>query len=337
MIIILKNNAKKQQIDSILKEIEKQGLKPLYLPGTEKIVLGAIGDERVLARLNLENSSFVERVIPILEPYKLASRSLNPSETIITVNGRHIGAPNFTIIAGPCSVESDDMIQDTAKTLKENNIYFIRGGAYKPRSSPYSFQGLGEEGLKILKKAKEKYNISIVTEVLDTKDVDIVSEYADILQIGTRNMQNFRLLSKVGKQDKPILLKRGMSASIKEFLMSAEYILSEGNPNVILCERGIRTFETAYRNTLDLTAIPALKQKTHLPIIVDPSHAAGDREYVAALSKAALAVGADGILIEIHPDPKNALSDGKQSLDFTEFKRLTVQLRKIAAIEGKIL
>lgn len=335
MLIILRNNATKKQIDLMLEKIEKTGLKPLYMPGTEKIVLGAIGDERALAGLNLENYSFIDRVVPVLTPYKLASRELHSCETIISVKDNLIGTPNFTVIAGPCAVENEKQIMETAAILEKNNVRFIRGGAFKPRSSPYSFQGLGKEGLELLSKAKEKHNLAIVTEVLDTQDVDLVSRYADILQIGSRNMQNFRLLKKVGQTDKPVLLKRGMSASIQELLMSAEYILAEGNPNVILCERGIKTFETAYRNTLDLTAVPVLKEKTHLPVIVDPSHAAGNRDYVTQLSKAALAAGADGIIVEIHPDPEKALSDGKQSLNLEQFEELMIQLKKLAELEGR--
>ncbi len=337
MIIILKNNTTKKQIDSILEKIKELDLEPLYLPGTERIVIGAIGDERVIASLHLENYSFVERIVPVLAPYKLASRELCPSETIVSVGENIIGTPNFTVMAGPCSVENEEQLMATAATVKESGAHLIRGGAFKPRSSPYSFQGLGEEGLKLLKKAKEKYNIPIVTEVIDTEHVELVSKYADILQIGSRNMQNFNLLKKVGKTKKPVLLKRGMSASIQEFLMSAEYIMSEGNPNVILCERGIKTFETAYRNTLDLTAIPILKEKTHLPVIVDPSHAVGNRDYIIALAKAALVSGADGVLVEVHYDPEKALCDGKQSLTPEQFKEMMGQLRKLSKIEGKIL
>jgi len=337
MIIILKNNATKEQVNEIMKEMERLKLKPLYMPGKEKTVLGAIGDERVLASLNLENYDFVEKIMPILSPYKLASRELHNHETIINVGDSLIGTPNFTVIAGPCAVESEEQIMETAKSLKRNNVYFLRGGAFKPRSSPYSFQGLGKEGLRLLKKAKEEYQLEIVTEVLDTEDVDMVCEYADIIQIGARNMQNFRLLKKAGATKKPVIVKRGMSASINDLLMSAEYILAEGNPNVILCERGIKTFEDAYRNTLDLTAIPVLKKKTHLPIIVDPSHAAGDREYVIQLAKAALAAGADGIMVEIHPDPEKAKSDGKQSLYPEQFNELMLQLKRLAEAESKII
>jgi 3-deoxy-7-phosphoheptulonate synthase len=337
MIIVLKNNATKKQADKIIEKIMELELKPLYMPGSEKIVLGAIGDERKIASLHLESYSFVEKVMPILSSYKLASRELYPAETVITIENSVIGTPNFTVIAGPCSVESEEQILTIAKHLKKHDVCFIRGGAFKPRSSPYSFQGMGKEALQILQDVKKKYSLKIVTEVLDTEDVELVSEYADILQIGSRNMQNYRLLQKAARTNKPILLKRGMSASINDFLMSAEYILAEGNKNVILCERGIKTFETAYRNTLDLTAIPVLKEKTHLPVIVDPSHATGNRDHVIQLAKAALVAGADGIMVEMHPDPDKAISDGKQSLTFDQFSSMMKQLASLAKVEDKLI
>lgn len=335
MIIVLKNEAEKKEIDDMLEKIKDAGLKPLYLPGTEKIVLGAIGDERVLASLHLDNYSIVSRVVPILSPYKLASRELNPSETVIRIGKTLIGAPNFTIVAGPCSVESREQIESSADMVRSSGAHMLRGGAFKPRSSPYSFQGLGKEGLELLAEQKDRTDLPIVTEVMASEDVDLVAGFADVLQIGARNMQNFRLLKKVGKANKPVLLKRGMSASIEEFLMSAEYILSEGNREVILCERGIRTFETAYRNTLDLTAVPVIKQKTHLPVIVDPSHAAGDRELVIPLAKAALSVGADGLIVEAHPEPEKAMSDGRQSLTPEQLGDMMKQLRRLAEVEGR--
>ena len=337
MIIVLKNTTTKKQTNSLLKRIESLGLKPLYMPGTEKVVIGAIGDERVMKSLHIENLSYVSEIVPILSPYKLASRELYPSETTIEIENIFIGAPNFTVIAGPCSVESEAQLMKTAEEVKKAGAHILRGGAFKPRSSPYSFQGLGEEGLKILAQAKKKFGMSIVTEALDKEDLHLVIKYADIIQIGSRNMQNFRLLKEAGKSGKPVLLKRGMAASIEELLMSAEYILNEGNPNVILCERGIKTFETAYRNTLDLTAIPILKQKTHLPVIVDPSHAAGDRDYVIQLSKAALVCGADGIMVEVHNEPEKALSDGRQSLTPGQFSNLMRELNKLAQAEGRTI
>ena len=337
MIIIMKNEATRVQIDAILGRIAELGLKPLCMPGTEKVVLGALGDERVLAGLRLENHPQVERVIPILSPYKLASRELYPSETVIQVGTHQIGTPRFTVIAGPCAVESEAQLMAAARHISAGGAVFLRGGAFKPRSSPYSFQGMGEEGLRLLAKARETYGTAVVTEVLSTEEVALVAGYADVLQVGARNMQNFRLLREVGRSGRPVLLKRGMSASISELLMSAEYILSEGNPDVILCERGIKTFETAYRNTLDLTALPILKQKTHLPVIVDPSHAAGHRDYIIPLAKAALACGADGVIVEVHPDPAAALSDGQQSLDLPMFDEMMRQLRRLAKVEGRIL
>ncbi len=337
MIIVLKKEATREQIDGVLELIKAQGLKPLHMPGTEKVVLGALGDERKLAGLQLDNFPFVEEVLPILTPYKLASRELNPTETVLKVGEQAVGTPNFTVIAGPCSVESEEQIMTTAEFLSSQGIRFLRGGAFKPRSSPYAFQGMGVDGLKILAAAHRQYNLNVVTEVMTADEVEVVAQYAQILQIGARNMQNIRLLEAVGATDTPVLLKRGMSATIEELLMSAEYVLDKGNRNVILCERGIRTFETAYRNTLDLTAVPVLKQKTHLPLIVDPSHAAGYREYVMPLAKAALVSGADGIIVEAHPDPVQALSDGRQSLFFEQLTTLMNQLRGLASVEGKIL
>ena len=268
MIIVLKNNTPQAWIDNILLQIESRGLKPLYMPGTEKVVLGALGDERVLAELRLEHQPEVESVLPILSPYKLASRELYPTETVIDLEGHLIGSPHFTVIAGPCAIENRGQMSAVAGCLRNQKVSFMRGGAFKPRTSPYSFQGLGLEGLKILAEIGHEYNLQVVTEVLSTEEMELVAEYASILQIGARNMQNFRLLEAAGRTGKPILLKRGMSASIEDLLMSAEYILNTGNGQVILCERGIKTFENAYRNTLDLTAIPVLKEKTHLPVFV---------------------------------------------------------------------
>lgn len=337
MIIIMKQNTGENETNPLLAEIQDAGLNPFCITGSEKVILCPPGDTDALEKLQLENNPLVEKVIPILTPYKLAGRTMFPSETLVTVSGETIGPSNFTVIAGPCAVESEDQVMKTAEAISKLGLTFMRGGAYKPRSSPYSFQGLHEDGLKILAAAREQYGVKIVTEVLSMNEVELVSQYADILQVGARNMQNFRLLEALGKCDKPILLKRGISASIEELLMSAEYILNQGNPNVILCERGIRTFETAYRNTLDLAAVPVLKRKTHLPVIVDPSHAAGNRDLVPPLAKAALACGADGLLVEIHPDPANARCDGKQSLNFKQFTPLMKQLRAYAKIEGRTL
>lgn len=337
MIIVLKHEATRAHADAILAAISREGLKPLYMPGTERVVLGALGDERVLASLHLESHPMVDRVVPILSPYKLASRELYPSETVIDVGGRLVGAPNFSVMAGPCAVESEAQIMDTARRTKAAGATFLRGGAFKPRSSPYSFQGLGEEGLRLLRQAGDATGLAVVTEVMAPDEVALVAAYADVLQVGARNMQNFRLLREVGQAGRPVLLKRGMAASLDELLMSAEYVLSEGNPAVILCERGIKTFETAYRNTLDLAAVPVLKSRTHLPVIVDPSHAAGYREYVIPLAKAALVCGADGIIVEVHPEPERALSDGRQSLYPTQFEELMKGLRRLAGTEGRVM
>jgi 3-deoxy-7-phosphoheptulonate synthase len=298
--------------------------------------LGALGDERVLGTLSLEAIPFVERVLPILSPYKIASRDLQAHDTVVQVGEVPIGPGYFTVIAGPCAVESEEQIVESARKVKEGGARILRGGAYKPRSSPYTFQGLEEEGLRLLALASRETGLPVVTEIIDVHDIEIVSRHADMLQVGARNMQNFRLLRELGKSDKPVLLKRGMSASYEDFLMSAEYILSEGNPNVVLCERGIKTFVTGTRNTLDLNAIPYLKGKTHLPIIVDPSHGTGIRDLVAPMSKASLAVGADGLIVEVHPQPDQALSDGKQSLFPDQFGRLMEQLHRYAELEGRV-
>ncbi len=334
MIIILKKETEKKDIDIILNKIKENNLEPLYLPGTEKIVIGAIGDERVLATLNLDALPFVERILPVLTPYKLVSRDFKHEDTIINVKGVNIGK-EFVVMAGPCAVENEQQLMITAKSVKKSGANILRGGAYKPRSSPYSFQGLKEAGLKLLKKVGDELNLPVITEVISPETVEIVAEYADILQVGTRNMQNFDLLKRLGKINKPILLKRGMSATVEELLMAAEYIMSEGNHNVILCERGIRTFETATRNTLDLGIVPLLKQKTHLPVIVDPSHATGIRSLVAPMAKAALVAGADGLIIEVHYNPETAKSDGMQSLYPDQFDALMQELRILAKVSGK--
>lgn len=306
----------------------------MYLPGIEKIVIGAIGDERVLATLNLDALPFVERILPVLTPYKLVSRDFKHEDTIINVKGVNIGK-EFVVMAGPCAVENEQQLTITAKSVKKSGANVLRGGAYKPRSSPYSFQGLGVQGLKLLKKVGDELNLPVITEVISPETAETVAEYADILQVGTRNMQNFDLLKRLGKIKKPVLLKRGMSATVEELLMAAEYIMSEGNHNVILCERGIRTFETATRNTLDLGIVPLLKQKTHLPVIVDPSHATGIRALVAPMAKAALVAGADGLIIEVHYNPEAAKSDGMQSLYPDQFDALMQNLKILAKVSGK--
>ena len=335
MIIVLKPQATKEQAEEILSRIEQLGLRPLYMPGTERVVLGAIGDERVIDRLHLENHPMVEVVQRILAPYKLVSREMHPHDTIVELGGAQIGGDRFTVIAGPCSVESHDQMQRTAEAVRTAGATALRGGAYKPRTSPYSFQGLGLEGLKILRQVADATGIPAITEVVEVSDVEVVERYADAFQCGARNMQNFRLLKALGQSRKPVILKRGMAARIEDLLLAAEYILAEGNPNVILCERGIQTFETATRNTLDLNAIPVIKQKSHLPILVDPSHGTGYRELVAPMAKAAAACGADGLLIEVHCAPEEALSDGRQSLYPEQFATLMTELQPFVTAAGK--
>jgi len=328
MIIVMKKNATQEQIDHVIEWIESVGYKPHPSYGVERTIIGALGDDRGKAQLKAaEYLSGVEKTVPILKPYKLAGREVTEGKTAIQVGNLKIGNGRFVIMAGPCSIESEEQLMECAYIAKKGGADILRAGAFKPRTSPYSFQGMEEEGLKLLKKAGEKADIPVITEVLNTIDVDLVEQYTDILQIGARNVQNFALLKKVGQAKKPVVLKRGMMTTIEELLMSAEYILSSGNPNVILCERGIRTFETMTRNTLDISAVPVLKELTHLPIIVDPSHAAGNWKYVAPLSKAAVAVGADGIMIEVHPEPEKAFSDGPQSLKPEKFYQLVDEIR----------
>jgi 3-deoxy-7-phosphoheptulonate synthase len=337
MIVVLKAAATDDDAHELLGEIESAGLKPLHMPGTERTVLGAIGDERVLQKLNIDNHPMVERVEPILSRYKLVSRELHPHDTVIDVDGVPVGGSRFTIVAGPCSVESYEQMSQTAQTVKEYGGSILRGGAYKPRTSPYSFQGLGEEGLEIMQRVCRESGLPAFTEVLQVSDVEKVAEHAAGFQIGSRNMQNYRLLQAVGRTEKPVLLKRGMSAKVEELLLAAEYIVSEGNPNVILCERGISTFETATRNTLDLNAVPTIKQKSHLPVLVDPSHGTGVREYVVPMALAAAACGADGIIVEVHNNPKVALSDGKQQLFPDQFAELVDAIRPVVEAVGKEL
>ncbi len=338
MIITMSAGALKEDIDRVRKKVEELGYGTKIFLGEKKTVIHIIGvtDREKLIKA-VESLPAVENLIPILSPFKLASREFHPENTVVSVNGKTIGDRMIAVIAGPCAVESESMMIELACALKESGAQYLRGGAYKPRSSPYSFQGLGEKGLEILARAREKAGLSIVTEVLSEIDVPLVYKYADILQIGARNMQNFPLLKTVGRFNKPVLLKRGMSATIEEWLMAAEYILAEGNQNVVLCERGIRTFETYTRNTLDISAIPVAKRFSHLPIIVDPSHASGDWRYVNALAKSAIAAGADGIIVEVHPDPTNALSDGKQSLKIEVFRELMEDIKKIANAIGRTL
>jgi 3-deoxy-7-phosphoheptulonate synthase len=345
MIIVMNSEATKEQIDHVIDRVQQLGLRVHPIYGELRTVIACVGDEREKSGLQvLESVDGVERVVPILKPFKLASREWSHSaKTIVKVragnNGPEVfvGPKTFVVMAGPCSVENREQILLSAEIVRKAGATVLRGGAYKPRTSPYSFQGLEEEGLKLLAEAREKTGLAIVTEVITPTDVPLVAEYTDILQVGARNMQNFALLKEVGKLRKPILLKRGMSNTLNELLMSAEYILSQGNPDVILCERGIRTFEDYTRNTCDLSAVPALKELSHLPVIVDPSHGTGVRSLVTPISKAAVAVGADGLIVEVHPNPEKAFSDGAQSLLPQQFIDLMGWIRKLTEIEGKEL
>lgn len=337
-IIVLKPGASEDAVRHLVKKLESKGLSVNVSRGTERTIVGVIGDTSKITEEEedaIRVMTGVEEVMRIIKPYKLASREFRSENTVIDISGKLVGGNRIPVIAGPCSVENREMMINVAVEVKKAGASFIRGGAYKPRTSPYAFQGLGEEGLKYLADAREKTGLPIVTEIMDPRDLDVMVKYADVIQIGARNMQNFRLLLEVGSVNKPVLLKRGLSSTIKEWLMSAEYIMSKGNHQVILCERGIRTFETATRNTLDLSAVPVLKQLTHLPVVVDPSHGVGKWDLVAPMSKAAVAAGADGLLIEVHPNPEDAMSDGEQSLKPEDFKKLMDDLRPIAAAVGR--
>lgn len=333
MIIIMKKNATEVQVDRIVEWIESVGYSAHLSRGVERTIVGAVGDDRGKAQLkSAEFLPGVDKVMPILKPYKLASREVREGDTVVRVGDLAIGGPEFIVMAGPCSVESEEQLMASAYIAKKAGAHILRGGAFKPRTSPYSFQGMAEEGLKLLKKVRERTGLPVVTEVMSTADVDLVESYADILQIGARNVQNFALLKEVGRAKKPVLLKRGLMTTIEELLMSAEYILSAGNEQVILCERGIRTFETATRNTLDISAVPVLKELTHLPVIIDPSHAAGYSRYVIPLTRAAVAVGADGLIVEVHPEPEKAFSDGAQSLRPEQFYQMMEEVRVMEKI-----
>ncbi|MBI1921181.1 MAG: 3-deoxy-7-phosphoheptulonate synthase [Geobacter sp.] len=339
MIVVMKAGASKKDKDEVLKRIKELGYKPHVIHGTTRDVIGAVGDERGKQVLQtLESMAGVESVVPILQPYKLASKEVKKEHSVIAISDTvKIGGNEIIVMAGPCSVESEKQIIETAQAVKDAGAQILRGGAFKPRTSPYSFQGMEEEGLKLLAKAREITGLPVVTEVINPETAELVAEYADILQIGARNAQNFALLKKVGQLGKPVLLKRGMSMTIQEFLMSAEYVMSEGNQKVILCERGIRTFETATRNTLDLSAIPVLKEKTHLPIVADPSHGTGHYHYVAPMAFAAVSAGADGLIIEVHPDPEHASSDGPQSLKPQKFADMMQRMKLVAEAVDRTL
>jgi len=337
MIIVLKRDATKKQVDHLVEKIKALGLKPMVSRGVERTIIGVIGPEDALRVQPLEVFPGVEKVMPVLKPYKLVSREFKPESSVLTLDGLKIGSKQLIVMAGPCSVENRQMLLTTAKAVKQAGAHVLRGGAFKPRTSPYSFQGLGEEGLKYLREAAELTGLKVVTELMDTRDIELVEKCADIIQIGARNMQNFELLKEAGQSHKLVLLKRGLSATITEFLLAAEYLVSQGNFNVILCERGIRTFEEQTRFTLDLSAVPVIKRLAHLPVVVDPSHGTGSWEYVAPMAKAAVAAGADGLMIEVHPNPEVALSDGPQSLLPEKFTALMKDLKKVAQAVGRTL
>jgi 3-deoxy-7-phosphoheptulonate synthase len=325
-------------VQAVIDRIEAVGARAHPSRGDEVTVIGAIGDREHVARLELEGAPGVAQVVPILKPYKLSSNQFRAGEpSVIEIDGRRIGGESFSLIAGPCTVESRDQLMTTAHAVQEAGASLLRGGAYKPRTSPYAFQGLGQEGLRLLAEAKAETGMPIVTECMDARDLEPVLEVADVIQIGARNMQNYPLLAEIGRSGCPVMIKRGLSATLEELLMAAEYVLKEGNSNVLLCERGIRTFETAYRFTLDLMAVPVLKQMTHLPVIIDPSHAAGRRDLVLPLSLAAAAIGADGIIVEVHPNPDEAICDGPQQLYTEGFADYAAQVEQAAALAGKAL
>ena len=337
MIIVMKPHARQEAIDHIIELIRSNGLEAHLSAGREVTIIGVIGDKTRLADKNLEIAEDVERIVPVTESYKLANRKFHPESSVIKAGDIEIGGGRLVIMSGPCAVESREQLMETAFAVKKAGAQILRGGAYKPRTSPYAFQGLEEEGLRYMKEAREATGLSVVCEVTSLHAIESAVKYVDILQIGARNMQNFYLLKEAGKTGLPVLLKRGLAATIDEWLNAAEYIMSEGNPNVILCERGIRTFETATRNTLDISAVPVIKERSHLPIIVDPSHASGIRSLVKPLAMAAVAAGADGLMIETHPNPSLALSDGPQSLTFPQFGELCRELQPLAALMGRSL
>ena len=337
MIVIMKMGATREQVQAVSDRVEELGFRSHVVIGEKLTIVAAIGDNKMLEPEVLELMDGVEKVTHIMKPFKLASRDFKAEDTVISLNGTRIGGRAITVMAGPCSVESLDQILNVAWALKEAGVHILRGGAFKPRTSPYSFQGLGVEGLEILAEVRARTGLAVITEVMAPEQVPLVARYADVLQVGTRNMQNFNLLHALGESGKPVLLKRGMMSTIEELLMSAEYILSHKNYRVMLCERGIRTFETATRNTLDISAVPVLKELSHLPVIVDPSHGTGRWQLVPAMSKAAVAAGADGLLIEVHPDPERAVSDGAQSLRPERFTELMKDIERVAEAVGKCI
>jgi 3-deoxy-7-phosphoheptulonate synthase len=337
MLVVMRKGATPEQVQDVVAAIEARGLKAHPIPGEQRTAIGVTGNRGAIDTASFQGLPGILEAIRVSHAYKLVSREVKPEDTVVSVGGVPVGGPDLVLIAGPCAVESREQLLTTARGVKEAGAQLLRGGAFKPRTSPYSFQGLGEEGLQILAEAREVTGLPVVTEAVDLESVDLVERYADAIQIGARNMQNYSLLRRVGRSRTPVLLKRGISATLEEFLMAAEYILSEGNYQVILCERGVRTFSDFSRNTLDLSVVPAVKRLSHLPILVDPSHGTGRREKVAPLSRAAVAVGADGVLVEVHHDPDQALSDGPQSLTPDNFAALTEQLRGIAPVVGRRL
>lgn len=335
LIVVMRSGVDRDEVRAVVARLEALGFAAHLSEGKERTVIGAIGDRSVLEAASLEAMPGVERLVPIRQPFKLASREFQKESTVVNVGGVPVGGDRLVVIAGPCAVESREQVMATAAAVKAAGAHMLRGGAFKPRSSPYTFQGMEEEGLRILADARQRYGMPIVTEVMSPDAVELVAEYADCLQIGTRNMQNFQLLREAGRSRRPVLLKRGMAATIQEWLMAAEYVLSEGNRQVILCERGIRTFETATRFTLDLNAVPVAKELSHLPVIVDPSHGTGRAALVTPLARAAIAAGADGVILEVHPNPAEALSDGPQSVTPAEFERMMQDLRRVGEAVGR--
>jgi len=332
----MKPNASAEAVSKVKHLIESNGLTAHLSEGTEVTIVGVVGDKTKLQGANIEMMDGVDKIVAVTESYKVVNKKFHPEDSVITVGNAKIGPGHLTMMAGPCAIENHDMLLETAYAVKKAGAQFLRGGAYKPRTSPYAFQGLEEEGLQYMKEAREATGLNVVCEVTSLRSLETAVKYVDMIQIGARNMQNFELLKEAGKAGIPVLLKRGLCATIDEWLNAAEYIASEGNPNIVLCERGIRTYETATRNTLDISAIPVIRSKSHLPIIVDPSHATGVRAYIEPISKAALAVGADGLIVEVHPCPACALSDGPQSLTFEQFEQLTEQLQPYAKLSGRV-
>jgi 3-deoxy-7-phosphoheptulonate synthase len=337
LLIVMSAHATGEQVDEVVSRLEEAGAHAHVTPGREATVIGAIGERELLAALPLEGFPGVDQVLPILKPYKLVSRELRRDATVIEARGRRIGDGYFGLVAGPCTVETRKQTLETARAVAASGASMLRGGAFKPRTSPYTFQGLGEDALTILAEAREETGLPLVTELMDPRHVDAVVETTDVIQIGARNMSNFALLAEVGRARKPVLLKRGLSATLEELLMAAEYVVKEGNARVILCERGIKTFETAMRFTLDIGAVPVLKQETHLPVIVDPSHAAGRRDLVLPLARAAVAAGADGIIVEVHPAPEEALCDGPQQIPAGEFEDFASEIRALCSLMGRVI